>query len=331
MDDSIGSPTLWVAFTALVVTLLVVDLTIFHRKPHVISVREAGFWVIGWVSLAAIFNAGIYFFSGTERGLEFTAGYLVELALSVDNMFVFALIFTYFLVPKQYQHRVLFWGILGALVLRLIFILLGAALLERFQWMILVFGGFLIFTGFRILRDTGAHMDPADSPVFKLFRRFIPMTDTYREQRFTVIENGKRFATPLLAVLVLVEATDVVFALDSVPAIFAVTDDPFIVYTSNVFAILGLRSLYFLLAGVMDLFRFLKVGLGAVLIFVGIKMVISDWYHIPIGISLGVIILLIGGSIVASILIKEVTEEDDEHPEVIGTGAGGRQETHDHD
>jgi len=320
VPDSIASPLVWVIFTVVVVTVLIVDLTVFHRKPHVIGVREAGAWVIGWVSLAVMFNIGVFFFAGRERGLEFTAGYLVELALSVDNMFVFALIFTYFLVPRQYQHRVLFWGILGALVLRLIFILLGAALLDRFDWIIFVFGGFLIFTGFRILRDTGAHMDPSESPVFKLFRRFIPMTDTYREQRFIVIENGKRYATPLLAVLVLVEATDVVFALDSVPAIFAVTDDPFIVYSSNVFAILGLRSLYFLLSGVMDLFRFLKIGLGAVLIFVGIKMVISEWYHIPIGISLGIIVLLIGGSIVLSVLIKEVVKPVKDEPEPVHTG-----------
>ena len=310
MDDSIGTPLLWGAFTAVVVTLLILDLTIFHRKPHVIGVREAGFWVIGWVSLAALFNAGIYIFAGSEPGLEFTAGYLVELALSVDNMFVFALIFTYFLVPRQYQHRVLFWGILGALVMRLIFILLGAALLDRFHWIIYLFGGFLIFTGFRILKDTSAHIDPAESPVFKLFRRFVPMTKEYHEQNFTIIENGKRYATPLLAVLVMVEATDLVFALDSVPAIFAITDDPFIVYTSNVMAILGLRSLYFLLSGVMDLFRFLKIGLGAVLIFVGIKMVLSVTYLIPIVISLGVIVLLIGGSVVLSVLIKEVVEPE---------------------
>jgi tellurite resistance protein TerC len=241
------------------------------------------------------------------------------------------LIFTYFLVPRQYQHRVLFWGILGALVLRLIFILLGAALLDRFDWIIFVFGSFLIFTGFRILRDTGAHMDPAESPVFRLFRRFIPMTETYREQRFTIVENGKRYATPLLAVLVLVEATDVVFALDSVPAIFAVTDDPFIVYSSNVFAILGLRSLYFLLSGVMDLFRFLKVGLGAVLIFVGIKMVISEWYHVPIGISLGVIVLLIGGSVVLSVLIKEKVDPSEVHPKVIEAGSRRDSGSSEHD
>ncbi len=312
--DSIGSPALWIGFTIAVVILLVVDLTVFHRKPHVIGVREAGFWVIGWVSLAALFNIGVYYFAGVDRGLEFTAGYMVELALSVDNMFVFALIFTFFMVPRQYQHRVLFWGILGALVMRLAFILAGAALLDRFHIIIYVFGAFLVFTGFRILKENDVHMDPAESRVFKLFRRFVPMTNEYRGQAFTVIENGKRLATPLLAVLVMVEATDLVFAIDSVPAIFAVTDDPFIVYTSNVFAILGLRSLYFLLAGVMDMFRYLKVGLGAVLMFVGIKMMLTDIWHIPIAISLVVIVVLIGGSIIASVMFKETPKPDPDPP-----------------
>lgn len=312
--NSIGSPALWIAFTVGVVILLVIDLTVFHRKPHAIGVREAGFWVIGWASLAALFNIGVYYFAGVDRGLEFTAGYLVELALSVDNMFVFALIFTFFMVPRQYQHRVLFWGILGALVMRLAFILLGAALLDRFHIIIYVFGLFLVFTGFRILKENDVHMDPAESRVFKIFRRFVPMTETYRGQSFTVIEHGKRLATPLLAVLVMVEATDLVFAIDSVPAIFAVTDDPFIVYTSNVFAILGLRSLYFLLAGVMDMFRFLKVGLGLVLMFVGVKMVLTDIWHIPIAISLAAIVILIGGSVLASVLIKETPRVDAEPP-----------------
>src|SRR5690606_35280054 len=212
-------------------------------------------------------------------------------------------------VPRQYQHRVLFWGILGALVMRMAFILLGATLLDRFHWIIYLFGGFLVFTGFRILRESEMHVDPEASTVFRLFRRFVPMTKNYHAEHFTIVEAGKRYATPLLAVLVMVEATDVVFALDSVPAIFAVTDDAFIVYTSNVFAILGLRSLYFLLAGIMDMFRYLKVGLGLVLMFVGVKMVLTDTYHIPIGVSLGVIVLLIGGSVAASILIKETGPE----------------------
>jgi tellurite resistance protein TerC len=303
MSDSIGSPALWIGFTILVLTLLTLDLGVFHRKPHAISLKEAALWTLGWTALAAIFNAGIFYWAGSQRGLEFTAGYLVELALSVDNMFVFALVFTWFAVPQTYQHRVLFWGILGALVMRLVFILTGAALLDKFHWVIYLFGAFLIYTGFKILRERTSHVDPEANLALRLFRRVMPMTNEYHGQRFSIVKQGKRYATPLLAVLVLIEATDLVFALDSVPAIFAVTDDPFIVYTSNVFAILGLRSLYFLLAGIMDKFRYLKVGLGAVLMFVGAKMMLEDVYHIPIGVSLGAIVVLIGGSVAASLLL----------------------------
>ena len=302
MAESIGSPWLWAGFTVFVLLLLTLDLGIFHRRPHAISVREAALWTAGWVSLAAVFNIGVYLTAGSERGLEFTAGYLVELALSVDNMFVFALIFGWFAVPKAYQHRVLFWGILGALVMRLIFILLGSALLESFHWIIYFFGAFLIYTGFKILRERETHVDPEANLALRLLRRVMPVSSEYHGQRFTIVEAGKRVATPLLAVLVLIEATDLVFALDSVPAIFAITNDPFIVYTSNVFAILGLRSLYFLLAGIMDSFRYLKVGLGAVLMFVGGKMALTDVYHMPIALSLGVIVALIGGSILLSLL-----------------------------
>jgi tellurite resistance protein TerC len=308
--DSIGTPVLWVGFTAVILTLLALDLFVFHRKAHTVSLKEAGLWTIGWVSLALLFNAFIYAWAGTDAGLEFTAGYLVELALSVDNMFVFALIFGMFAVPSAYQHRVLFWGILGALVMRFIFILTGAALLETFHWIIYVFGAFLIFTGIKILRQKEHTMDLEHNLVLRTFRRFVPMTSEYHGQRFTIVQAGKRLATPLLAVLVLVEATDLVFALDSVPAIFAITDDPFIVYTSNVAAILGLRSLYFLLAGIMDRFHYLKVGLGAVLVFVGIKMAGSDVYHMPIAVSLAVIVLLIGGSVVLS-LLRPLEEETD--------------------
>jgi tellurite resistance protein TerC len=310
VSDSIGSPALWIGFTVLVLALLTLDLGVFHRKPHAISLKEAALWTVGWSVLAGIFNLGIFYWAGSERGLEFTAGYLVELALSVDNMFVFALVFTWFAVPQVYQHRVLFWGILGALVMRLVFILVGAAMLDAFHWIIYVFGAFLIFTGYKILRERATHVDPEANLALRLFRRVMPITEEYHGQRFSIVQQGKRYATPLLAVLVLIEATDLVFAIDSVPAIFAVTDDPFIVYTSNVFAILGLRSLYFLLAGIMDKFRYLKVGLGAVLMFVGAKMALTDIYHVPIGISLGVIVLLIGGSIAASLLLP--ADEDTE-------------------
>ncbi len=300
--ESIGTPVLWVGFTAVILTLLALDLFVFHRKAHTVSVKEAGFWTIGWVSLALTFNAFVYLWAGNEAGLSFTAGYLVELALSVDNMFVFALIFGMFAVPPAYQHRVLFWGILGALIMRFAFILAGAAVLNTFHWVIYVFGAFLIFTGIKILRQREHSMDLETNVALRLFRRFVPTTSSYDGQRFTVIKAGKRYATPLLAVLVLVEATDLIFALDSVPAIFAITDDPFIVYTSNVAAILGLRSLYFLLAGIMDRFHYLKFGLGAVLVFVGLKMAGSDIYHIPVAASLGMIVLLIGGSVIASLL-----------------------------
>lgn len=307
--DSIGSTYLWVGFTLFVLGLLALDLGVFHRRPHVIGLKEAGLWVTGWVSLALLFNAGVFYWAGSERGLEFTAGYLVELALSVDNMFVFALIFTTFAVPAAYQHRVLFWGILGALVMRFIFIMVGAQLLDAFHWIIYVFGGFLILTGAKILVKGDAHADPTRNIALRIFRRLVPTTHEYHAQRFTIVRHGKRYATPLLAVLVLVEATDLVFALDSVPAIFAITNDPFIVYTSNVFAILGLRSLYFLLAGVMDRFRYLKVGLGGILVFVGLKMAGSDIYKVPIGLSLGVIVTLLAVSIAASLLRRPTPEE----------------------
>jgi tellurite resistance protein TerC len=294
---------LWIGFTVVVLALLALDLGVFHRDSHTVSLKEAGVWTAVWVSLALVFNAGVFAFSGAEDGLAFTAGYLVELALSVDNLFVIALIFAAFAVPPAYQHRVLFWGILGALVMRLAFILAGAKLLDTFHWLIYIFGAFLVVTGVRLLLNRASHSDPRDNRVLKLFRRVMPLTDEYHGQRFTIRQAGKRFATPLLAVLVLVEATDLVFALDSVPAIFAITDKPFIVYTSNVFAILGLRSMYFLLAGMLDRFRFLKVGLGLVLVFVGAKMALEDVYHVPVAASLGVIVLVIGGAVAASLLI----------------------------
>jgi tellurite resistance protein TerC len=305
---------LWIGFTVVVLALLALDLGVFHRDSHTVSLKEAGVWTAVWVSLALVFNAGVFAFSGAEDGLAFTAGYLVELALSVDNLFVIALIFAAFAVPPAYQHRVLFWGILGALVMRLAFILAGAKLLDTFHWLIYIFGAFLVVTGVRLLLNRASHSDPRDNRVLKLFRRVMPLTDEYHGQRFTIRQAGKRFATPLLAVLVLVEATDLVFALDSVPAIFAITDKPFIVYTSNVFAILGLRSMYFLLAGMLDRFRFLKVGLGLVLVFVGAKMALEDVYHVPVAASLGVIVLVIGGAVAASLLIPLTPASDTGSP-----------------
>jgi tellurite resistance protein TerC len=293
---------LWVVFNIFVLGILAIDLLVLHRKAHAVSLREALAWSCVWVSLALLFGIGIYFFRGGEKALEFLTGYVIEWSLSVDNLFVFLVIFSYFAVPSMYQHRVLFWGILGALVLRAIFIATGAALLANFHWMIYVFGGFLIFTGIKLLFVGEEKIEPEKNPAVRLVRRFINVTPEYHGQQFFIRKDGSLWATPLFLVLVVVETTDVIFAVDSIPAIFAITLDPFIVYTSNVFAILGLRALFFLLAGVMEMFRYLRVGLAFVLCFVGAKMLIAEFYKVPIGISLGVVggILLI--SILASVL-----------------------------
>ena len=302
MTHTIASPALWMGFTALVLAAVFLDLGVLHRKPHIISFQEALWTSIGWILLALIFNAGVYFMYGSQAGLEFLTGYLIEKALSVDNLFVFLLIFSMFAVPPVYQHRILFWGILGAVAMRGIFIAVGAVLLERFHWMIYVFGGFLVVTGAKMLLHRHEQPHPERNVLFQLFRRLVPAVSDHHGGRFLVRLNGRRFATPLLLVLVLVEATDLVFAVDSIPAIFAVTRDPFIVYSSNIFAILGLRALYFLLAGLMEQFRYLKVGLSVVLMFVGGKMVISDLYKVPIGLSLAVVAGLLAASVAASLL-----------------------------
>lgn len=293
---------MWVAFTAVVLGMLFLDLGVFHREAHTVSKKEAAFWSVVWIGLSLLFNAGIYFLYGKERALEFLAGYLIEKSLSVDNIFVFLLLFSYFSVPAAYQYRVLFWGILGALVMRGFFIGVGAALLHHFHWVIYLFGAFLVFTGIKMLAKEDEQTDPESNPAIKLLRRFMPITKGYEGQRFLVQRGGRWFATPLLVVLVTVESTDLVFAIDSIPAIFAVTDDPFIVYTSNVFAILGLRALYFLIAGIIDLFVYLRYGLGFVLSFVGVKMLLADIYPIPIGISLSMIAGILTISVVASLL-----------------------------
>jgi len=306
----LGSPWLWVGFNALVLLMLALDLGVFHRKAHAVSIKEATIWSVVWISLALTFNAGIYFFMGKDPALEFLSGYLIEKALSVDNIFVFVLIFSYFKVPSEYQHRVLFWGVLGALAMRAVLIFVGASLISTFHWILYLFGAFLVITGIKMATQKHEAMDPGNSFIVKLVRKFMPVSDKYDGQKFMTIQNGKRFATPLLLVLVLVEASDLLFAVDSIPAIFAVTHEPFLVYTSNVFAILGLRSLYFLLAGVVDKFRFLKLGLAAVLSFVGIKMLIVDLYKVPTPISLLVIFLIIMTSVVASLMIPEKKEPE---------------------
>jgi tellurite resistance protein TerC len=310
----VEGPTFWIGFLALVFALLMFDLLWFHRKPHTIGPREALGWVCFWVALAVAFNGFIYLELGTTKALEFSTGYLVELALSLDNVFVFLVIFRYFKVPTQFQHRVLFYGILGAIILRGIFILIGAALLNRFHWLLYVFGGFLVLTAIKLLVQTDEGVHPENNPVLKWLRKAIPITHDYHGQRFFWRQERGLYATPLLAVLVLVESTDVVFALDSIPAIFGVTKDAFVVYTSNIFAILGLRALYMLLAGVMDKFHYLKYGLGAVLLFIGIKMLVSGVIHIPIVLSLGIVAFLLSASIVISFLhpvapkIKDIPE-----------------------
>jgi tellurite resistance protein TerC len=293
---------LWITFNVFVLGILALDLLVLHRDAHTVSLREALAWSCVWVSLALVFCLGIYFFRGGEKALEFLTGYVIEWSLSVDNLFVFLVIFSYFAVPPVYQHRVLFWGILGALVLRALFIATGTALLANFHWMFYVFGGFLIFTGIKLLCAGEDKIEPEKNPAVQLVRRFVKITPEYHGQRFFVRKDAKLWATPLFLVLVVVETTDVIFAVDSIPAIFAITLDPFIVYTSNVFAILGLRALFFLLAGVMEMFHYLRVGLSFVLCFVGAKMLLADFYKIPIGVSLGVVAGILILSILASVL-----------------------------
>ena len=295
---------LWIVFNIFVLGMLAIDLGVFHRKAHAVTTKEATTWCFVWVTLALLFNAGIHIWLGPEKALEFFTGYLIEYSLSVDNIFVFIIILSYFAVPAAYQHRVLFWGILGALIMRGVFIGAGALLLQHFHWVIYVFGGFLVFTGIKMLIKEETSVHPEDNPVIKVLRRLMPLSPQYEGQRFFIKRNGNWAATPLFVVLLVVESTDLIFAVDSVPAIFAVSSDPFIVYTSNVFAILGLRSLYFLLAGVMGLFVYLRYGLGIVLGFVGIKMLLVDIYKIPIGVSLGVVAGILTLSVVVSLLVQ---------------------------
>ena len=293
---------LWIGFNVFVLGMLALDLGVYHRKAHAVSLKEASTWSAVWIFLALLFNAAIYFTWGQEKALEFLAGYLIEKSLSVDNLFVFLMIFQYFATPAVFQHRILFWGIVGALFLRAVFIAAGAALLQNFHWMIYAFGGFLIITGLKMLREGDQKLEPEKNPVVRLFRRWIPLTHEYHGQRFFIRQQGKSRATLLMLVLVVLETTDVIFAVDSIPAIFAITQDPFIVYTSNVFAILGLRALYFMLAGVMAMFTYLKVGLSFVLCFVGAKMIIGDFYKIPIGMSLGMIGAILSLAVIASLV-----------------------------
>jgi len=306
---------LFVAFNLGVLAMLAVDLGIFNKKAHTISVKEAATWSTVWITLSFGFAGVIYRLHGPQPALEFITGYLIEYSLSIDNIFVIVLIFAYFRIPEKYQHRVLFWGIIGALMMRGSMIGAGAFLIQRFHWIMYVFGAFLVFTGIRMATHDEADIEPEANPVLRLVRRLLPVTHDYRGQAFFVKEAPKRgeairmMATPLFVVLILVETTDLIFAVDSIPAIFAVTRDPLIVYTSNVCAILGLRSLYFLLAGVIHKFRFLKLGVAAVLTFVGAKMLLGSVYVIPIHISLLVIVGLLGVAVTASMVFPPMDTE----------------------
>jgi tellurite resistance protein TerC len=314
----------WVALLAAITTMLLVDLLIVHRKPHVISFKEAAIESAVWVALGLSFVIVMIVWQGRQAGLEYLSGYLIEKSLSVDNVFVWAVIFSYFAVPAQYQFRVLFWGVFGALVLRAGFILAGVALIETFDWILYVFGAFLVYTGVKIARHSGSEVHPEKNPVLKLVRRVIPTTNRYDGQKLFTKENGKKVATPLFTVLVLIEATDVVFAVDSVPAILAVSREPFIVFASNAFAILGLRSLYFLLAGMAGRFRYLNVGLGVIMGFVGIKMLIAEWYHFPVWASLVVITTVLTVAIWASVRADKAdggSAPDTPHPDTVHDSA----------
>ncbi len=308
---SIGEPWMWAAFIFFVLIMLALDLFVFGgRKAHKVSAREAAAWTLVWVSLALLFNAGLWWYlSGTagqevadRKALEFLTGYLIEKSLSVDNVFVFLLIFSSFHVAAEYQRRVLIYGVLGAIVLRAIMILAGAWLVREFSWVLYIFGFFLVVTGMRMLVMAEKEPDLDKNPVLKFARRHLRISDGNHGERFTVMKDGVRYFTPLFLVLILIETSDVVFAVDSIPAIFAITTDPFIVFTSNIFAIMGLRALYFLLADVADRFHLLKYGLAMVLSFIGTKMLIAPWYHVPVAASLAIVAVLIGASVAASLI-----------------------------
>lgn len=303
------SLTLWVVFNLFILAMLMVDLMVFNRKPHEITIRESLSWTAVWVVLALLFGVGIYLWMDPQTALDYYTGYLIEKSLSVDNIFVFLLIFSYFGVPSKYQHKVLFWGILGALVFRLVFIFLGVALLEQFHWIIYVFGAFLVFTGIKLGMEKDKEIQPERNPILKLVRRFIPVTREFRGEHFFAKIRGRWVATPMFIVLIVIETTDVVFALDSIPAIMAITRDPFIIYSANAFAILGLRALYFALAGVMKLFHYLHYGLAVILVYIGCKMILEPFYEIPTPITLGIIVATLTGSVIASVLFPRETPD----------------------
>ncbi len=296
----------WIGFHVFIFIMLALDLGIFHKHTHKVPVKEAVIWTVVWITLALLFNLFIYFEFGKTKALEFLTGYVIEYSLSVDNIFVFILIFTYFAVKPEYQHKILFWGILGALIMRAIFIFAGVALINRFHWIVIIFGGFLVYTGISMLFAKDTAVDPEKNSIVKFFKRFLPVTNTVHGDRLFIRQNNKTYATPLFLVLLVIESSDLIFAVDSIPAILAISQDRFIVYTSNIFAILGLRSLYFAIAGIMGLFRYLKVGLAFVLTFVGMKMLAAYFnFEIPIVLSLVVIVSILALSILASLIVMK--------------------------
>ncbi len=305
---SVGTPLVWGLFALVVLTALLIDLGLFNRKAHEMGMREAGAWVAVWVSLAGAFNAYVVYRFGLAKGLEFTQGYLLELALSTDNLFVFILIFSYFGVPRAYQHRILFWGIVGTVVTRGIFIAAGAAVINRFHFVLYVLGAFLIYAAIKIVVAKDKPMDPSRNPVLRLFRKLVRVAEDETGPRFTVRRDGKLWATPLLAVLIVVEAVDVTFAVDSIPAIFGVTTDVFIVLTSNVFAVLGLRSLYFLVAGLAQRLAYLNYGIAAVLAFIGAKIILARWVTIPVALSLGIVLGMLAVATGASLVRQRLSK-----------------------
>ncbi|HKJ33779.1 MAG TPA: TerC family protein [Balneolales bacterium] len=301
---------LWVGFNIFVLLMLAVDLLVFNKKPHEVSIKESLIWTFVWIALSVVFGFGIYHFMGKEAGLHYFTGYLIEKSLSMDNIFVFLLIFKYFRIPKRYQHEVLYWGILGALIMRFLFIITGVALINKFHWVVYIFGSFLLYTGIKMAMEKDKEVHPEKNPVIRLLRRFLPVTHHLQKDNFIIKKRGIYIATPLLVVLIVIETTDVIFAMDSIPAILAITRDIFIVYSSNVFAILGLRALYFSLAGIMDLFHYLHYGLAGILIFVGLKMLVENFVHVPVEWSLLIIGALLTISIVVSLIFPQKSEKE---------------------
>jgi tellurite resistance protein TerC len=300
----------WVVFIVFIVGMLILDLKVLQKKDHDIRVKEALLWTLFWIVLSLMFNVGVYFYMGPDYALEFLTGYLIEKALSVDNIFVFIIIFSYFDIPTRFQHKILFWGILGAIIMRAAFILAGVAIIQRLHWSIYILGAFLVYIGIKMAFEKEKEIHPEKNPVLRAFNKVYPVDHDYKGGNFFVRKAGKVVATPIFVVLLVIETTDIVFAIDSIPAILSITLHPFIVFTSNIFAILGLRALYFAVSGIMKLFKYLNYGLSLILVFVGVKMLISDFYKIPVSIALSVVGALLLGSILLSIIMSDRKKKD---------------------